>query len=272
MGTVDVFSASRTQAIEDGAIVSGAVDGGTGHLILTTHDGTDIDAGYVLGSVSAASTTAQGIVELATDAETITGTDAVRAVTPHGLAAVTVNLQPKDSDLTAIAGLGPSNNDTLQFIAGAWANRTIAQAKTTLAIAVADTTDGVTLLAAKAPLASPTLTGTVTLSGRQVITPDTSTISSAHAAIDASLGNNWDIAANANFTLDNPTNPTDGQVLHLRITQDATGSRILTLGTAWNAGTQTITLSTTANKCDHLVAQYSSARSKWDITGFQAGF
>lgn len=38
---------------------------------------------------AAASATAAGIVELATDAETITGTDATRAVTPAGLAALT---------------------------------------------------------------------------------------------------------------------------------------------------------------------------------------
>ena len=38
---------------------------------------------------AAASATASGIVELATDAETITGTDAVRAVTPAGLQAKT---------------------------------------------------------------------------------------------------------------------------------------------------------------------------------------
>jgi len=46
----------------------------------------------VLGRVgglvlSDASTTVKGIVELATDAETISGTDAVRAVTPAGLSA-----------------------------------------------------------------------------------------------------------------------------------------------------------------------------------------
>jgi hypothetical protein len=272
MGTVDVFTAARSQAIEDGTIVSGAVDAGTGHLILTKHDGSTVDAGYVLGSVVAATTSVSGIVELATSAETITGTDTVRAVTPAGLAAVTTNLQPKDTDLTTIAGLGPSNNDTMQFIAGAWANRTVAQAKTTLAIAIADTTDGVSLLAAKAPLASPTLTGTVTLSGRQVISPDSVSVSSAHVAIDASLGNNWDVSATANFTLDTPSNPTDGQVLHLRIIQDATGGRTITLSSGWNAGTATITLSTGANKCDHLVAQYRSSTSKWEITGFTAGF
>jgi hypothetical protein len=112
----------------------------------------------------------------------------------------------------------------------------------------------------------------VTLSGRQVITPDAISISAGNASIDASTGNVFAIAATANFTLANPTNPTDGQVIHLRITQDATGSRIMTLGTAWNAGTSTVTLSTGANKIDHLVAMYHSGTSKWHITGFQAGF
>jgi len=39
-------------------------------------------------NVPPATTTIQGVVELATDAECLTGTDAVRAVTPHGLKAV----------------------------------------------------------------------------------------------------------------------------------------------------------------------------------------
>lgn len=47
-----------------------------------------------------ASTTVKGKVELATSAETITGTDTVRAVTPAGAAAA---YQPLDSDLTAFS-------------------------------------------------------------------------------------------------------------------------------------------------------------------------
>lgn len=47
-----------------------------------------------------ASATVKGKVELATSAETITGTDATRAVTPAGAAAA---YQPLDSDLTALA-------------------------------------------------------------------------------------------------------------------------------------------------------------------------
>ena len=54
-----------------------------------------------------ASTTVKGKVELATSAETITGTDTVRAVTPAGaaaaIAASVANYQPLDSDLTAFS-------------------------------------------------------------------------------------------------------------------------------------------------------------------------
>jgi len=45
-------------------------------------------------TISDASTTVKGKVELATDAETITGTDTVRAVTPAALKAVTDALPP----------------------------------------------------------------------------------------------------------------------------------------------------------------------------------
>lgn len=43
--------------------------------------------------------------------------------------------QASDSDLTAIAGLTPSNDDVLQRKSGAWTNRTLAQLKTDLTIA-----------------------------------------------------------------------------------------------------------------------------------------
>jgi hypothetical protein len=329
MATVTGLTAARMLAIEAASVVAGEVDNLTGHLILTTHDDTEIDAGYVLGTIGDASETEKGRVELATLAEVATGTDTERAVTPAGVASVLGNKQPldadltsisglspaandlmqyvgsawvnrsvdqvitslglvmadisdlagalsgkqaADSDLTTIAGLSPAANDTLQFIGSAWANRTPAQVKTTLAIAQADVASLVADLALKAALASPTFTGTMTLSGRQVITPDAISISGGNASIDASTGNVFAIAATANFTLANPTNSTDGQVLHLRITQDATGSRLMTLGSNWSAGPNTVTLSTAANKVDHLVAMYHSGLTKWHITGFLAGF
>jgi hypothetical protein len=46
--------------------------------------------------------------------------------------------QPLDADLTAIAGLAPSNDDIIQRIAGSWVNRTMAQLKTALGLVKGD--------------------------------------------------------------------------------------------------------------------------------------
>ncbi len=93
MATVTGYTKAKMDAIVDATIVSGAIDE-DGHLILTTHDGTLIDAGAVLGSVPSASTTVAGLVELATSAEATTGTDTSRAVTPAALAAAVGSFVP----------------------------------------------------------------------------------------------------------------------------------------------------------------------------------
>lgn len=63
-----------------------------------------------IGAIAASSETQRGIVELATSAETITGTDAVRAVTPAGLAAARAYTAPTAFTPTIIgtsaAGVG----------------------------------------------------------------------------------------------------------------------------------------------------------------------
>lgn len=187
--------------------------------------------------------------------------------------------QPLDSDLTTIAGLTATTDNIIMSVASAWASRTPAQVKTALAIGQADVSGLTAALAALAPLASPALTGTatavnLTASGRLMISPDTITISANHAATDASLGNYFKIAANANFTLDNPTNPTDGQRVTWQITQDGTGSRLLTLDTAFALGTDitAVTLTTGANKCDFLGAIYDSTAVKWRVVSFVKGY
>lgn len=48
--------------------------------------------------------------------------------------------QPLDADLTAIAGLSPVNNDTMQYISGGWKSRTVSEAKTTLGLNNVDNT------------------------------------------------------------------------------------------------------------------------------------
>lgn len=52
--------------------------------------------------------------------------------------------QGLDSDLTSIAGLSASNDDFLQRKSGVWANRTLAQVRTDLALVSASITNGVT--------------------------------------------------------------------------------------------------------------------------------
>lgn len=86
MATVTGMTATAMQAIRDGTVVSATFDS-SNHLILTKYDGTQIDA----GTIGAATTGVTGIVELATSAETQTGTDSSRAVTPAGLASIPGN-------------------------------------------------------------------------------------------------------------------------------------------------------------------------------------
>lgn len=85
MAEVTGMTATRALAMEAATIVDGRIND-DGHLILTRHDGSEIDAGYSLVAIPDASTTVRGSVELATEAETAAHTDAVRAVTPASLA------------------------------------------------------------------------------------------------------------------------------------------------------------------------------------------
>lgn len=80
--------------------------------------------------------------------------------------------QPLDSDLTTIAGLTATTDNFIVSVASAWASRTSAQVKTTLSLNNVDNTSDAnkpvstatqTALDLKAPLASPSFTGTVTL-------------------------------------------------------------------------------------------------------------
>lgn len=66
------------------------------------------------------------------DRSTHTGSQAISTVT--GLQAALDGKQGVDDDLTAIAGLSPSNDDFLQRKGGGWTNRTVAQVKTDLGI------------------------------------------------------------------------------------------------------------------------------------------
>lgn len=83
MATVTGMTAAAMEAIRDGTVVSATFDSAN-NLILTKYDGTQINA----GALANATTVQPGTVELATSAETQTGTDDTRAVTPAGLASI----------------------------------------------------------------------------------------------------------------------------------------------------------------------------------------
>jgi hypothetical protein len=97
----------------------------------------------------------------------------------------------------------------------------------------------------------------------QSVAPSTLT-SGGTIAVDASLSNNFKLVLGTNATLSNPTNPTDGMVVNIRVKQDATGSRTLAYGSAykWPAGSVPA-LSTAANAVDLISMYYDSTDAVW---------
>lgn len=112
------------------------------------------------------------------------------------------------------------------------------------------------------------------LSTSGYIAPPGTLTDAATIATDASLGNYFRVTLAGNRTLGNPTNSTDGQKVVWEISQDATGSRTLTLGSNFVLGTTitSTTLTTTASKTDFLGAIYNSTAGKWRVVAFSKGF
>lgn len=107
---------------------------------------------------------------------------------------------------------------------------------------------------------APQMAGTV-----QVLTPGTT------VAWNMALGENATLTPAQNFTLSNPTNILAGNSGMLTITQDATGSRVITWGTTYRfAGGVKFVLSTAAGAIDEL-AWYSPDGTHIDVVG-QAAF
>jgi hypothetical protein len=115
------------------------------------------------------------------------------------------------------------------------------------------------------------LTGQATFANSIVQTVQTGTVSSGLVATNAQDGNVFAVAATANFTLSNPTNPTDGQKITWRIRQDSTGGRTLTLGSAFRlkAGASAPVIATGVSKVSYLTAVYNVTDAKWDVVDFQ---
>lgn len=93
-------------------------------------------------------------------------------------------------------------------------------------------------------------------------------------AVDASLGNDFRVTLAANRTMGDPSNSADGQQIIFQVTQDATGSRTLTYGSAYEFGTDlpSPTLTTAGGQTDLLGFIYNAAKGKWLFVAFVNGF
>ncbi len=86
----------------------------------------------------------------------------------------------------------------------------------------------------------------------------------ATVTIDASTGNNFRWTIGGNRTFANPTNPTDGQQINVRIIQDGTGGRTWTLGSKFKFSGGAPLLSTAASAKDFLSCQYDVTDDTWN--------
>lgn len=94
----------------------------------------------------------------------------------------------------------------------------------------------------------------------------------ATISVNAALGNDFRVTIAGNRTLANPTNLVDGQKLTFQVTQDATGSRTLTYGAAYDFGTAGApTLTVTAAKTDLLRFVYNATAAKLFYEGSNLG-
>lgn len=103
-------------------------------IALSDLSGNAITIGIINNTYRSASTGSEGIVALADNSTTQTGTNSVKAVTPAGLKSVTDGLQPLDADLTAIAGLSHSSNAFIVSTGSTWAAETPSQARSSLGL------------------------------------------------------------------------------------------------------------------------------------------
>lgn len=190
-----------------------------------------------------------------------------------------VQQQPLDSDLTAIAGLTPANDDIVQRKAGAWTNRTLAQLWTDLK----DLT--VTLTNKTISLGSNTVSGTLAQFNTAVTDADLASLAGTETLTNkritrrvstvADAGGTWTIdsdsydgakatALSQATTIAAPTGtPTAMQGLILRIKDNGT-ARALTWNSVFRAIGVTLPTTTVVNKTLYVGSIWNSDDSKWD--------
>lgn len=116
MATVDGITAAKAQEIEDASVVSGAINGSTGHLILTTAGGTEIDAGLVVEQTLSGKTLIEPTIASFVNAQHdhSDADDGGSVVLTHGIA------YPFTSQSVSSASQGPKIMASLSLGEGLW--------------------------------------------------------------------------------------------------------------------------------------------------------
>jgi hypothetical protein len=234
-----------------------------------TKTGNTLDA-------DSASTTAVGVVELATDIETNTGTDTTRAITPSNLEAWTGSAQITTvgtlaSPVMTTPSLGtPSalvlTNATGLPVAGITASTVTALGVGSIELGHAsDTTiarvgagvisvEGVTI---------PSISSTSTLTNKRITKRVVTTTDDATAVIDVDVTDVYELTAVANATTISTTGtPTDGQMIVIRI-KDAGAAKALTWDAIFVAIGVTLPTTTVLGKWHYIGCTYNTAATKW---------
>jgi hypothetical protein len=219
---------------------------------------TDVNKNYVLAAANPAL--------LANWIELLTPAPPVQTV--NGMSG---NIALTKSDL----GLGDVENTSD-------ANKPISSATQTALNLKANSSDITTAIAAKAPLASPTFTGTVTsgaISATSITAPTyasapkTLTYTGSTINWNPTQGLNAAITLTQNSALSFTTAPPLGSYGTIVLTQDATGTRTITLPSISGAtnkvlgstSTSTVALSSAANSKDILNFYYDGTNCYWNI-------
>jgi hypothetical protein len=171
--------------------------------------------------------------------------------------------QPLDSDLTTIAGLTATTDNFMVAASSAWASRTPAQAKTSLALDNVDNTSNATERAA-----------TRTLTNARITKRVGTTTSTATLTVDSDSYDGYTLTAQAAaLSIANPTGtPTEMQALMLRIKHNGTARAITWSGSEWRAVGVTLPTTTVISKTLYVLAVRNVTDSKWDVlaTGQEA--
>lgn len=100
----------------------------------------------------------------------------------------------------------------------------------------------------------------------------TLSITANHLSTDGSLYDVVDCEVDDDFTLDNPTNPVNGQKFVWRLKQDGSGSHVITLDTKFTVASEisSVVLSTAASAIDHIGAIYNETDDAFEVVAFSS--